>query len=219
MEENITQQSCQFCKNRHWTSEQDMVCGLTGMKMESHEECNDFKLNEEEPVEYTEESPNNEDSVSGWLFFFLWFVLIGGALLSVIKSYVALLRGGCPVVFAVLITLFSEMPLVYIGIRAVRGFYKKANYAFSAAMTYMILPICDAISDVIVMFLTENAYGLPQMFRSVVWALIWMTYLLISKQVKKRVPVGSRVWTWKESVTIIFYVIICSGRILLIYLN
>ena len=219
MEEKVTRQSCRFCINRKWTPEQGVVCGLTGMKLRPHVECNDFKLNEEEQKRYAEKLQNKDDSVSGWLFFFLWFGLIGGALLSVIKSFVGIIRGGGSAIFAVLYALFCTAPLVYIAIRAVRGFYKKANYAFSAAMTYIILIICDTVANVIISFLTKESFALPQIFRSIVWVSVWMAYLLNSERVARRIPPSSRVWTWKETVVIISYVIICSVMILLVYLS
>lgn len=219
MEEKVIKQSCRFCENRKWTPEQGVFCGLTGMKLRPNVDCNDFKLDEEEHKKYAERLQNKDDSVSGWLFFFLWFGLIGGASMTVIKTLVNSIREGNSVVVAIVFSLLCTAPFVYIAIRAVRGFYKKANYAFSAAMTYIILIICDAIANVIISFLAKESSVLPQIFRSIVWASIWMTYLFKSEKVSRIVPPDTRVWTWKEFVTIIFYVVICSIVVLFVYLS
>ena len=202
MEEKVIKQACRFWENRKWTPEQGVFCGLTGMKLRPNVDCNDFKLDEEEHKKYAERLQNKDDSVSGWLFFFLWFGLIGGASMTVIKTLVNSIREGNSVVVAIVFSLLCTAPFVYIAIRAVRGFYKKANYA-----------------NVIISFLAKESSVLTQIFRSIVWASIWMTYLFKSEKVSRIVPPDTRVWTWKEFVTIIFYVVICSIVVLFVYLS
>ncbi|MCD8182903.1 MAG: DUF2569 domain-containing protein [Bacteroides sp.] len=132
-------------------------------------------------------------NIHGWLSFFLFSISVGG-IFSFIYPIVTfkfqeyefnyLLAGG---------DLFSAFSLCFISLYALIAFRKKKANAVFLGKVYIILCLVSNLLALILGSYEYNVFnGLTQVVRSIIWTVIWYTYLCKSEQVKELFPVAQR---------------------------
>lgn len=144
----------------------------------------------ESQCEQEKENPSDE-SIHGWLKFFLIFFVGIGSVGSLMMSYVAFEPDGnfwisaSDVAFA----------LVYltVGILTLVAFHKRDTDAVFLAKTFVVL--CFA-SNLLALFATEGTVGnnksIVRLIRTIIWCCIWFIFLYNSNQVKRLIPTSYR---------------------------
>lgn len=144
--------------------------------------------------------------VSGWLGFFLWIGIGLGMVISVVRT-IAELSGTGFSTLATAIMVFYFGSMVVTGIMAITAFYKRWPNAVSLAMTYIAMIALDAVMQIFLMTLMEDDEGWKDVIRSFGWAAIWGTFLMVSEQVKERIPQHIRQWKSVEKILLIVYIV------------
>ena len=152
----------------------------------------------------------NDDKIHGWMAFFLWFGIGLGLIISFIQ---ALLSPNC------IYSLIGFSIFAIVGIRTIWAFYKKRENAVALAFTYCIMIGMDALFLAINNLIIDESETWWKVLRGILWAGIWITYLLHSEEVKARFPETKIKWHKFEKRVLwalgIFYTVIS----LALYLN
>lgn len=137
-------------------------------------------------------------NVRGWLSFFL-FVVGLGALFSLVTSIIAFssVGSGDWVTY-----LFSGIDVVFsLGLIALAGYTIHAflNIRPNAVFLGKLYIVIIFISNILVLFFGEMPdpdmgwNSLSQVVKALVWAIIWFSYLCVSRQVQRLFPKEERV--------------------------
>ena len=191
-------QFCRVCRNRQMDYQKGLSCSLTNDIADFDGICPNYdeeakEVEKEKQVQVERERSTKEDlTVSGWLALFLWLVIGGGAIASLILSILDVYRD-----FNFIILLYYLILLPCIILTAyltIKGFYKRDSKAVSLAKTYIAIKAIDTISSIIMSVILDDYTGIQQIVRSMIWCGIWYSYIVNSKKVKVLIPEEIRTW-------------------------
>lgn len=203
--------SCTICTHRCMDMHKGLLCGLTQNAANFEGVCPNFEQDEKEfqkQQQIQQEVMNDENhTIGGWLAFFLWIGIGFGALMSVVivcLSFSELLISTWLVV-AQLVTLLC---LCTIAISTIVAFYKRKSNAKALAYTYIATIVIDGIFAIAMYFAIADAQemNLIDSIRSILWGIIWGTYLASSTRVEHIVP---RPRTWHIFEKILAGILVC----------
>lgn len=147
----------------------------------------------------------NKENISGWLAFFLWVGVLGGACISVVLQLLNLEYGFSWIFWVVDIIMISC--LIITAIKTVRAFLKRESNAVSWATTYIAMIVLDGIISLIIGGATNDSSMYPSAIRQFLWGGIWFTYLRSSVKVRRVIPSSNRTWKWFEKIVLIIYLL------------
>lgn len=147
----------------------------------------------------------NKENISGWLAFFLWVGVLGGACISVVLQLLNLEYGFSWIFWVVDIIMISC--LIITAIKTVRAFLKRESNAVSWATTYIAMIVLDGIMSLIIGGATNDSSMYPSAIRQFLWGGIWFTYLRSSVKVRRVIPSSNRTWKWFEKIVLIIYLL------------
>lgn len=150
----------------------------------------------------------NKENISGWLAFFLWVGVLGGACISVVLQLLNLEYGFSWIFWVVDIIMISC--LIITAIKTVRAFLKRESNAVSWATTYIAMIVLDGIMSLIIGGATNDSSMYPSAIRQFLWGGIWFVYLINSNKVRNVIPKSTRTWKWFEKIILIIYILILS---------
>lgn len=197
---------CSVCKNRQMDMKQGMLCGLTKAKADFETACPNYLEDAEkkEKKERVEKEFQQTLTVSGWLALFLWVGVGLGALISCLST-VMVLANGESVLFTSLMAELSSVCLVVTAVLTIKAFYQKAPNAVALAMTYIAMIALDALAWIAFCIILDDTTLLYVAARSLIWALIWLSYLLMSDHVENMIPRSTRTWKMTEKILLALY--------------
>lgn len=144
-----------------------------------------------------------EYKLKGWLWLFVWIGMFGGSILAIgnaLKSFNAETSA-----FEILCSLIYAAFFFVIAVMGVLAFKKKDTNAVALGYTYIIMVLIDAVYS-IVYLISENTFtGVEDVIRSFVWAIIWMSFLHESEDVKNFYPKETREWRKPEIVLLTIF--------------
>lgn len=169
-----------------------------------------YKTNElaREAMEDGSQIPEVKEEVSGWLAFFLWFGVIGGACFSAVLQLLNLEYDFNWIFWAIDIMLI--LCLLTIAVKTVVAFHKRKSNAVSLATTYIAMIVLDGIMSFIIGIATNDSSTYPSAIRQFLWGGIWFAYLINSNKVRNVIPKSTRTWKWFEKIILIIYILILS---------
>lgn len=212
METNISEklQLCRNCKNRKFDKTTGLVCGLTGSKPTFDAECLDYVADEatiEIDREREIELNSRESGIRGWLAFFIWVGVIGGAVGSVIIGIRLLTENTFGLAYSIVYGIMLAV-LMLTAVLTCIAFYSRSSNAVSLAKTYIVMIALDGISYAIICMLTRNTSEIAQVFRQISWSIIWYLFLVTSQDVGNQFPVDRRKCGVTEKILLSIYVAI-----------
>lgn len=173
---------------------------------ESSESVDAYYGNDDEDV------PSDE-SIHGWLKFFLIFFVGIGSVASLIFNFVTF-DSGDNFWMSASDVAFSMVYLVA-GICTLVAFYKRDTDAVFLAKTFVVLCFASNLLGLITMDggATSNK-AVTSMIRSIIWCCIWFIFLCNSAQVERLIPIGYRKTKTRDWIIIsavILFPLICIG--------
>lgn len=150
----------------------------------------------------------NKENISGWLAFFLWVGVLGGACISVVLQLLNLEYGFNWIFWTIDIMLI--LCLLTIAVKTVVAFHKRKSNAISLATTYIAMIVLDGIMSFIIGIATNDSSMYPSAIRQFLWGGIWFAYLINSNKVRNVIPKSTRTWKWFEKIILIIYILILS---------
>ncbi|MGN0187821.1 MAG: hypothetical protein ACI392_08790 [Paludibacteraceae bacterium] len=186
---------CRNCKLRKFDAHKGIVCSLTGEHASFADECENYKEDEKElaRIELKETEYQGSLGISGWLAFFLWVGVGGGAFASVIFTLITAFSSGFSVEYT-LLSLAGTACLVMVAVKTIFAFYKRKENAVSLAFTYISMIAIDGVMALVISIISDEYSDLVTTFRQFVWAGIWGIYLYNSSQVEELIPKAKRIW-------------------------
>ncbi len=212
METNISEKLhiCRNCKNRKFDQATGVVCGLTGSKPAFEENCPDYVADEaaiEIGREREKELSGRESGIRGWLAFFIWVGVVGGAVGSVLIGIKSLSGNTFGLAFSVVYGVLLFV-LALTAVLTCIAFYRRSSNAVSLAKTYIAMIALDGISSAIICILAKDTSGIALAFRQLFWAIIWYSFLIKSQNVRSLIPEDRRKWGITEKILLSIYVVI-----------
>jgi hypothetical protein len=200
---------CSVCKHRKMDMQQGMLCELTNAKADFDSTCPNYDEDAKEKAknERIEKEYQETLTVSGWLAFFLWVGVIGSAILTSYFAYITLSN------LFYSNTLWDVLYVINVGsyllaaILTVKAFYKKSTNAVALAMTFIAMNAISAICNVIICSTSYATEFILPSAQSIVWAIIWFSYVYNSEQVENMIPVKTRTWELTEKILLIVFTI------------
>lgn len=209
---------CSTCKNKEFDPSSGVVCSLTKRKPVFEESCVNYAaIDNSEAKEVANAIKNSseqdllphiktDDSVSGWLAFFLYVVVGAGAILGVIATFslfgnLSMLTMHLP--YDTTIKLLILLPMAYsviplaIAIATIVAFSKRDSNAVSLANTYLAT---SAIYGIVIIILgvilgSGTSALIPSIaIAKLVWCGLWFIYLATSHRVATIIPAAKRTW-------------------------
>lgn len=200
---------CSVCKNRKMDMQQGMLCGLTNAKAEFEDKCENYDEDTVQVIKKENEEKEYQESltVSGWLAFFLWVGVGLGAVASCIWNIVTLFGVGLSGFTSLLFAVYLA-GLVSIAVLTIRAFYKRATNAVALAATYIAMIAIDGLVGISLYFIMDDVSALSSV-RQLIWATIWLSYLLMSTHVENMIPRQTRTWKLPEKIILGVYTLAC----------
>jgi hypothetical protein len=200
---------CSVCKNRKMDMRQGMLCGLTDAKADFEDKCENYVEDVAQIIKQENEEKEYQESlgVSGWLAFFLWVGVGVGALVSCIWTIVTVYGAGVNALSGALYAIYT-MGLATIAVLTIKAFYQRATNAVALALTYIAMVAIDGLLGVVLYFIFDDVSMLSNV-RQLVWATIWLSYLLMSIQVENLIPRQTRTWKLPEKIILGLYTLAC----------
>lgn len=192
---------CLGCKNRKFDPMRGTLCSLSDAKPSFGDSCPNYAADEDaiarrealKPKAYTSEWLEQNTSISGWLAFFLGAIVFG-ALVSVgyaIATFdVAEYDGSYWLASVDIVIPISGLCAA---LYALYAFCKRKSNAVFWARVYVAAVFLSAIVAIVVDDYANDAFNnATRAVRSLIWAIIWFSYLALSSQVKEVIPVAFR---------------------------
>ncbi|MBR1995420.1 MAG: hypothetical protein IJ990_07795 [Alistipes sp.] len=215
----ITQQDrnaqCATCDLRKFNPEMGIVCGLTNAKADFEEACPNYTPNKilQEQQNRIEQQSDKEASVGGWLAFFLWVGLGGGATVSFFSLLISGLYNNP---LSLLFTLPIAVIIVTIAVLAIIAFYRRKSNAVSLAYTYLAMAAIDGVAALLFAAKGVSDIAFVDGLRPLIWATIWACFLHYSSRVAELIPEQQRTWGMPERILLGIYLLV---YLILISLN
>ena len=212
METSISEnlQLCRNCKNRKFDRATGVVCGLTGSKPTFEGNCPDYVADEaaiEIGREREKELNGREAGIRGWLAFFIWVGVMGGAVGSVIIGIRSLTGNTFGLAFSIVYGIMLSV-LVLTAVLTCIAFYRRSSNAVSLAKTYIAMIALDGISYAVICMIARDTSEIAQVFRQIFWSVVWYSFLIKSQDVGNLVPMDRRKWGVTEKILLSIYVAI-----------
>ena len=201
---------CSVCNHRKMDMKHGMLCGLTNAKADFDTACPNYDEDAKEKIknERIEQEYQETLTVSGWLAFFLWIGVGGGAVWSVIFT-IASLKGIGLTFSTSLLYFFYIGSLLATAIFTIKSFYQKAPNAVALAKTYIAMIAIDGCVSVANGIILNEDSMLVGALRSFIWAAIWFSYISNSTHVANMIPKQTRVWKVPEKILLAIYALSC----------
>ena len=212
---------CSTCKNREFDPNCGVVCSLTKKKPMFDESCANYTAVDHSEAKQVAnavmESSSAEfeatalprlktdDSISGWLAFFLYVVVGAGGVLG--ATITTSLFGKTSILTMFLpegewLTLMLILPIIYsliplaLSIATIVAFNKKESNAVSLASTYLAT---SAIYGVVLLILSAIIEARESSIPSIavaelIWCGLWLLYLATSHKIAVIIPRAKRTW-------------------------
>ena len=142
-----------------------------------------------------------EEKIGGWMAFFLWVGIGLGLVVSTVRVFSQLFDQATGRITDFLSVLYLAL-FVLIGVKAIVAFYRKKENAVPLAMTYCIMVALDAFGILGVSLVSGQSGPWFLVFRNILWACIWVSYLCLSEDVKERFPKHERKWRPMEKIVL-----------------
>lgn len=170
----------------------------------------------EEPEPLTEnEKEGPQPNPTGWLTFFLWVGLGGGAIVS-LGIILHAITGNDPNFFTSALLMADALILVATAAYAIWAFYKHRSNAVAIAKSYIAMIVIDALTGIVIARITGDNEGVRQVVRQFIWAGIWFSYLTQSQQVEKLFPTAKRTWGTIEKYALALSATCCVSIVALV---
>ena len=133
-------------------------------------------------------------NIHGWLSFFLFSIVLGGTISALYQIFMFNhMMNEYGSVFLALVDLSSGLMLGALALYTLYEFLHRKPDAVFLAKTYVVTAF---LSNLIALFIGEfessGLGSLSQIIRSLIWGIIWFSYLCISKQVASIIPKSFR---------------------------
>lgn len=138
---------------------------------------------------YTCDYLKENTSIHGWLSFFLFAITLGGIISVIypIATYNPLEYGGST--FLAMGDVVLGILLLGVALYTVYSFIQRKPNAVFLGKTYVVAVFASNLLSLLGGDFATSGFGsLPQIFRSLVWAIIWFSYLCLSSQVQEVIP-------------------------------
>ena len=159
--------------------------------------CSDAEGQEETSSEqsfvYTKEYLKHNTEIRGWLSFFLFSIIVGGLISFIypIITYNSQEYSGS--VFLSLADPIQGAMLFGLACYTLYSFINRETNAVFLAKTYLVVIFVINLFLVIIGGYEQNGLGsLPQLIRSLIWAVIWFIFMHQSTVVQEVIPVEYR---------------------------
>ena len=142
---------------------------------------------------YTSDYLKENTNIHGWLSFFLFAITLGGIFSVVypIATFNPSEYGGSNIL--ALGDVFLGIMLFGVAVYTVYSFIQRKPNAVFLGKTYVIAVFATNLLSLLGGDFATSGFGsLPQIFRSLVWAIIWFSYLCLSNQVQEVIPIEYR---------------------------
>ena len=167
-------------------------------------------------TELLQNNPQEKEPISGWLAFFLWVGVGIGAIVSCVRALAELSGiGWTPLSILVFAGMLGSLGAA--AILTIVAFYKRQPNAVSWAIVYIAMIAIDAVMQVVILSIVDDNSMLRDIVRSALWAIIWFSYLMQSKKVKRIIPENIR--CWKPTEIILLVVFFLSSVVYCVELN
>ena len=213
---------CSTCKNKEFDPSSGVVCSLTKRKPVFEESCVNYAEVDHSEAKQVANAVmkssaaefeatalprlKTDDSVSGWLAFFLYVVVGAGAILGVIATFslfgnLSMLTMHLP--YDTTIKLLILLPMAYsviplaIAIATIVAFSKRDSNAVSLANTYLATSAIYGIVIIILGLILGSGTSalIPSIaIAKLVWCGLWFIYLATSHRVATIIPAAKRTW-------------------------
>ena len=212
---------CSTCKNREFDPNCGVVCSLTKKKPMFDESCANYTAVDHSEAKQVANAVMNssaaefeatvlprlktDDSISGWLAFFLYVVVGAGGILG--ATITTSLFGKTSIFTMFLpegewLTLMLILPIIYsliplaLSIATIVAFNKKESNAVSLASTYLAT---SAIYGVVLLILSAIIEAKESSIPSIavaelIWCGLWLLYLTTSHKIAVIIPRAKRTW-------------------------
>ena len=155
--------------------------------------------------EIIQNNSQTSTTISGWLTFFLWVGVGLGAVVGCVRNIVELTNiGWTPLSILIFTGYLGSM--VIAAVLTIIAFYQRKPNAVSLAVTYIAMIALDGILQIAMYTVIVDDSGAWDIIRPFVWATIWFSYLMVSKQVKELIPTKMRRWMPIEKILLVVYV-------------
>lgn len=208
---------CRGCKNRI-EYHSGLTCTVTSTKPEFEDECPNYEPDEKEIARnkrQQEKEEANKTKVRGWLALFLWGGVFGGVILTAGQTLLQsenLLYG--------IVGLLPFTPMFIIAAMTITAFYRRKDNAVALAYTYIGMHALSAVLAAIVLIIASGMFSNSEIidnvwdiFKSLVWAVTWGSFIKMSERVKNVIPEETRKWRVPEKILLIVYIFLLGGSI------
>ncbi len=156
-------------------------------------DVSDHEEIDQSPIKYTSEWLKSNTEIHGWLWLFFFGIIVGGLYSAIysLATYNASDYAGNICLGAVDIIL--GISLLAIAIYTVYSFVKRLPNAVFWGRSYVVLVFLTNILVLISGSIDNSDFqSAKQVFRGIIWGLVWFLYLAFSKQVKEIIPSSFR---------------------------
>ena len=208
---------CSTCKNREFDPNCGVVCSLTKKKPMFDESCANYTAVDHSEAKQVANAVMNsssaefeatalprlktDDSISGWLAFFLYVVVGAGGILGATITTSLFVITSILTMFLpegewlTLMLIYSLIPLA-LSIATIVAFNKKESNAVSLASTYLAT---SAIYGVVLLILSTIIEAKESSIPSIavaelIWCSLWLLYLATSHKIAVIIPRAKRTW-------------------------
>ena len=148
-------------------------------------------LTEEETEDfvYTSDYLKENTEIHGWLSFFLFAIIVGGAISAVypIITYNPAEYGGSNIL--PMGDVILGIMLLGVSIYTLYSFIQHKPNAVFLGKTYVVAVFATNLLSLFGGDFENSGLGsMPQIIRSLIWAIIWFSYLSLSEQVQEVIP-------------------------------
>ncbi|MCM1502080.1 MAG: hypothetical protein NC115_05370 [Bacteroidales bacterium] len=195
---------CSLCQNRAFDKNVGLLCGKTGAKPSFEDgACGDYQPDHSEVRRQLEKEANelkSKKEIGGFLAFFLFGVIGGGMMLSVMTLFFTpgMLYG----------ILYCALFLL-IGVKTIFAFIRLKPNAMALAYTYCAMMLVDDITVGVIDFWSGIVIS------RLVWIVICVSFLTFSEDLKYKFPKEERTWKWLEKIVLLVQIVLSAAVIVL----
>jgi hypothetical protein len=193
---------CEQCRIYKVCSETNEFNGMTCpnysrrinlTKAEDNTTSDKFEENKTEVVSPLVELPDPNQSIKGWLVFFLCSIGLGGVISAVFPIFTYNVSEYGESHFFAIGDVVLGVLLLALSCYTIYSFSKrKPNAVFLGKMYVIIVFATNVISLIGGEFETTGLGSLTQVVRGLIWCVVWYLYLTFSTQVKEIIPKSYR---------------------------
>lgn len=207
-------QICKECKNRI-EYHSGLTCSITSSRPEFDDECPNYDPDHKEiekNIRRAEKEEANKTKVRGWLAFFLWVGIAGGMIFSIGKIILNNEFGTW------LYSIICLAPMIIVAVMTIYAFYRRKDNAVALAYTYIGMMALNSVFAAILLIIGGDMYSdseifdsILDIFKSLVWAVTWGSFIKMSDRVKNVIPIEIRKWKAPEKVLLLVYILMLGG--------